>query len=153
MRIVALDPGGTTGVAIKEEGAEWGFRQIGPEEHHDSLWYLLMEVYPDILVVEHFEWRPNRHENKEYGDRYVELISREYEGIAKLWGLVHSRKVVIQTASQAKSFVKDENIKKLGLWKPGQKHAMDALRHALRYITDPKSSHPGRLRYLEKGWK
>jgi len=153
MRLVALDPGGVTGWASKREDEQWLFQQIGPEEHHDLLYRMLTSHLPTVVVCEHFEWRPNRHQNAEYGDRYVELISREYEGVVKLWGSIFNMPVVIQTAGHAKGFVKDENIKKLGLWQPGQKHAMDALRHALRYITDPKNDHPDRMKYLQKGWK
>jgi hypothetical protein len=170
VRYLGLDPGGTTGCAelwleptygedrhirpAEEWIPHWTFCQIGPDEHHGDLWNYLTVLAPrDGIACEHFEWRPNRHQNAEYGDRYVELISREYEGIVKLAHDVLGYPLWIQTASQAKSFVKDDNIKNLGLWQPGQKHAMDALRHLLYRLTLKDDIAGIRLELLRKGWK
>jgi hypothetical protein len=42
---------------------------------------------------------------------------------------------VRQTPSAAKKFVPDSQLKRLGLWKPGQDHARDAIRHMILAMT------------------
>jgi hypothetical protein len=41
---------------------------------------------------------------------------------------------VFQTANEAKRFVPDAQLKRLGLWLPGADHARDAVRHLVRAI-------------------
>jgi hypothetical protein len=57
--------------------------------------------------------------------------------------------MVLQTPAQAKGFVKDANLKKLGVWFPGQRHAMDAMRHLTFWMVNKE----GRKDLLTKGWK
>jgi hypothetical protein len=165
--ILSLDPGGTTGWAMyKDDGvSKSGFScgQIGPEEHHYDLYTFLEREHAKGMTViyEQFEWRPNRHQNAAYGDRYVELISKEYIGVIKCFvqdrtsEVFHSSarpRLVMQTAAEAKGFVKDDNIRKLGLWTPGLKHAMDAYRHMLYYLI---KQGPASVQneVLKLGWK
>lgn len=39
-----------------------------------------------------------------------------------------------QTAQQAKGFCTDDKLQAWGLWQEGQRHARDAIRHALYYL-------------------
>jgi hypothetical protein len=164
-RILALDPGGTTGWASytanripavdgPEEYYDETFDcgQIGPEEHHGTLHHLLgaQQTLEFVLVVESFEFRNMdvRHRDN------INLMSREYIGVAKLFAeqrmigpmvapsvSVHQR-FVLQTAGLAKGFIPDKGpqankkIKDAGLWYPNQKHAMDAMRHLLWYLVN-----------------
>jgi hypothetical protein len=143
MRILALDPGGTTGWALYQGGPfalmdnpQRGIKlgHIGPMEHHLQLKeFIETEISHDfMLVCESFEYRRDQRDN-------VNLISKEYIGVVKRLQQERASKgtvplrVHFQTAAKGKGFWTDQKIKKLGLWWPGHKHAMDALRHLLHY--------------------
>jgi len=138
MRILSFDPGGTTGWALWEGngdriGTGYNFGQMGPGDHHLQLQQFVEQQHSgkDFQVVcESFEYRQNQDRTT------VSLVSVEYIGVLKLIEQDRSytfNKVVWQTAAKGKAFWTDDKIKKLGLWWPGHKHAMDALRHLLYY--------------------
>lgn len=153
-RVLAFDPGGTTGWAYCEHKVgddpsilEWHHGQIGPHEHHDELWdhinsyaFGLNDGPALQIVYESFEFR--QHINKEHAKTGVELISKEYIGIIKLWWQQNSHmpEPYSQTASNAKGLIPDkgpqanEKLKQLGLYVPAMKHANDAYRHLLKYM-------------------
>jgi hypothetical protein len=161
-RILACDPGGTTGYKY----AEWmpidGYKtipfdledlyikggQIGPDEHHVTLDAMLEDFHaydPNIdapleIVCESFEFR--QHIKKDHAKTKVELISKEYIGIVKLFAANNwaSCKLYFQTASAAKDLVDDWKIKVLGrnLWVPGNDHENDAARHLFRHMVVTK---------------
>jgi hypothetical protein len=108
----------------------WEFRQLGPDQHHLALWKLLTAVNPDVVVCERFQSRPNIG-----GNGTVNLMAPEYIGVAKLYCTSTETDFVLQQPSAAKGLWTDQKIKTLNLWQPNQKHAMDALRHALYYLT------------------
>lgn len=141
MRIVALDPGGTTGVAIYTHSADTASgafhnerivrKQLGPDRHHVELWKLLTSENPDVIVCESFEFR--QFDKK---DRHnIVLVSKEYIGIVELYCAMTGKEHKPQTASVGKAFWSDDKIKRLGLWVPGNPHSMDATRHLLHYLT------------------
>jgi hypothetical protein len=157
-RILSLDPGGTTGWASSQfpNGRElrslddlyFNGGQIGPEEHHHELWehlkvhhsYAKQEGVPFEVVCESFEFR--QHINKEHAKTKVELISKEYIGIVKLFCVTYEIPLTFYTASAAKAFVPDKGpqrdvrIKALGIdrRRPEWEHYMDAARHLLRHM-------------------
>src|SRR5690606_19133575 len=127
MRYVALDPGGTTGWAyFDEEG--WERNQFNRIAHHQALYDALMEANPGVLIVETFVYRKGLDD--------VNLMAREYIGVAKLWWQQNRTKsdIVMQTPAQAKNFITDKKLKALGLQVPGAPHANDATRHLLYYL-------------------
>lgn len=147
--IIALDPGGTTGIAMATYNGIWeptiaNFRietsELGPHEHHEELdtfitsnWLEGRAVYgvPNYLVCESFEFRQNLDKRK------VELISKEYIGICKLIVAGYNIKYVEQSASMAKGFVTDEKLDRLGILeipKYPNRHRNDALRHMIRFM-------------------
>lgn len=159
-RIIALDPGGTTGwstytatrMALPEPGYEyydekWACGQIGPEEHHFLLSEFLgmQRTQSYVIVCESFEFRNMDRRNRDN----LSLISREYIGVVKrFYQAIKAKmpeadvKLVMQTASLAKGFIPDsgaqanKKIREAGLWYPDQKHAMDATRHLLWYLVN-----------------
>jgi hypothetical protein len=170
-RVMALDPGGTTGWAtytaermpavdgpeeyLKEE---WACGQLGPDEHHGALFDLLglQQTAEFHVVCESFEFRNTDRRHRDS----LNLMSREYIGVAKLF--YHQRmapadfqQLRFQTAGKAKGFIPDsgpmanKKIKDAGLWYPNQKHAMDAMRHLLYYLTNVE----GRMDLVERWWK
>lgn len=142
MKILAFDPGGTTGWAQFEieyiDGVpQWQLPlfkhftcgQIGDNaEHHLLLWKLLMREHPDIVIGERFDNR---------GNEFARLMSKEYLGILKLWCELFEQEFVSQGASDAKGWVGNDKLDTLGLLaQPRTKwvHANDALRHMLFFL-------------------
>lgn len=144
--IMSIDPGGTTGWSLWTK-TEIKTGEISEDEHHGTLAYVIRFYEPELIICESFEYRNT-------SPAGLNLIPVEYIGIVKLVAVNILADVEMQTASIAKGFVKDENIKRLGLWEPGKPHAMDALRHLLFYIVN-RTSEPiyGSTDILERGWK
>lgn len=128
MKVVALDPGTTTGIAVfddyNEGETEWERTQLGPQAHHLQLFDHLCYHDPDIVVCESFIFQPRRK---------VILDSVEYIGVAKLWCEDEKKPLKLQTPAQGKAFWTDDKIRSLGLWQASRPHAMDATRHLLFY--------------------
>ena len=127
--ILAVDPGGTTGLAWNQHSSPNIVRslQLGPNEHHSELWDFLTVYAPQHIVCESFTYRN--------GLAKADLIPVEYIGVIRLWAEKDVRPMTMQTPSMAKKFFDDKKVKAAGLWKPGMPHAMDAVRHLLYYIT------------------
>jgi hypothetical protein len=170
-RIVALDPGGTTGVAILrlEEGQLLReVHQFGPGAHHRDLWNLLNAAYHYgqledgmLIVCESFEYRNRAREG-------LVLDSVKYIGVTELFADLHSCPVVFQSASMgkvgaddSKGFVRRKNLKKLEWpWTHELRHQADATGHALYYmIHNPtflrEDPHNAKIKsdLLNKGWR
>lgn len=159
---VALDPGGTTGWAAfraeriwnpLEERFEyfdesWTCGQLGPGDHHNELDILLGTLHTEAyhIICERFEYRNRSRPG-------LDLSSREYIGVAKRFCQERSVPYWPQSAAQGKGFVKDRHIKNLGLWFPGQKHAMDATRHLLFWFVHTYEDKRFGQHLLEKAWK
>lgn len=129
-RILAIDPGTTTGLAVYHTTEDrWELAQIGPEPHHLALYRLCCNA--DEIVCEDFNFRPNP------GRRKIVLDSKEYIGIAKLASEQYDIPLRMQLPSQAKGLWSDDKLKALDRWFAGNsyKHAMDATRHMLYYLT------------------
>jgi hypothetical protein len=166
-RILALDPGGTTGwaycdfnypildyktLSISLDDFKFTSGHIGPGDHHSELFDFITGLYrrngpeiPDLeLVCESFEFR--QHINKDEAKTKVELMSKEYIGIVKLIAEQCEIPLAFQTASAAKHLVPDKGpqanvkLKQLGVYQPVTHwvHAMDAMRHLLFYMVRDK---------------
>lgn len=133
---IALDPGGTTGwVRYRPndpQGKQFVCGQMGPLDHHSQLFAHLENSATShyVVICESFEFRQNRQRDN------INLMSREYIGVVKLFGQERHLSVVFQTAAMAKGFVSDEKLKVMGLWVPGHKHAMDAMRHLIYHLVN-----------------
>jgi hypothetical protein len=143
VRIIALDPGGTTGIAvcdvriIKPDYLEydWNWYELGPHEHHKELFDFLkvntVGFKSDFTIVcESFEFRQNRQRDN------INLMSREYIGVVKLYHKMYGVPVVFQTAGAAKGFVSDDKLKVMGLYQKSSKHERDATRHLIYYMVN-----------------
>lgn len=138
MIIVALDPGGTTGVAeIDTTLRVFSVTEI-ENEHHGRLYSYLDAINPETVICEGFDDR----------DRARETISLEYIGAAKCWCQHNAADYVEQSTSIGKEFWTDKKIKTLDLWVPAKPHAMDALRHLLYFLTFKENN-----TYWVKKWK
>jgi hypothetical protein len=153
LTITALDPGGTTGVALyvadvihNTDGVpeyyneKWNTAQIGPEPHHKKLYQLLerWHVANTIVICENFQYRQHPEAPS------VELVSVEYIGVAKLFAQVRETPILVmqetgkvippKDKNKPGGFWTDDKLKRVGRWSAGRKHANDAMRHLLHYM-------------------
>lgn len=120
--IIAFDPGLTTGYAMTiRETYQFGHLS----ENLKSIYDFLTFHKPTYIVYEDFKHRPQI--------ITTELYSLQVIGIIRLWAQQYYTPVSTMLPATAKAFWTDDKIKALGLWKPGHKHAMDALRVLLTY--------------------
>jgi hypothetical protein len=142
--IVAIDPGGTTGLAVWNSLTnshpiltQFEFSQLTGDHHHD-LWVFLLQWSaraeqfrtPFHVVYERFEFQ------KEKQREGLNYDAKEYIGIVKLFRAKYGPAVHLHDQSRGqKTFWSDEKIKTLGLWQNGRRHAMDALNHLLYYVS------------------
>ena len=129
MYCVALDPGGTTGIAyVRDEAAPWNLEvlQLGPDPHHSDLLRFLNTVKPEVIVCESFQ---------NTGQDAAILTSMEYIGIVKLYRQMRLGTLVFQSASIAKQFWDDNKLRAHHMYLPAMRHARDACRHYLYWRT------------------
>lgn len=130
MRIVAIDPGVTTGLCFYAPEFETLERvQLGPEDHYQTLWHILEDFNPDVIICESFQ---------NMSDLRQEDTTKplEYIGVVKLYNeFVKPCRVGFQTAAQGKEFWDDDKLKAVALYEKGRPHSNDATRHFLYYWT------------------
>lgn len=165
VKILSLDPGGTTGYSWceldpgdKKQIPEFYGGQIGPGKHHLDLFNLLQEGW-DVVVCESFEYRMVAIDDDKTGTVYspvIELISKEYIGVVELWSqgtqTGRAAKIVFQKPAVAvgqKTFWTKEKMVKMGVYKSGERHRNDATRHLLHY-TVTKLGYRAILSYLRR---
>lgn len=123
--------------------AQFSFSHIKGDDHHEDLWqtlnlfraHALWHPLPPTIICESFDFRKT-----DQGRDKIEYVSAEYIGIVKLYQrMFPDIRLVMQSAGTAKGGFwgtkHDSKIKAINLWEPGMKHAMDALRHLLYYVT------------------
>lgn len=122
--ILAFDPGVTTGVAYYDRVQDhYFFNELdGPLK---EIYEFLFELQPTCVVYEEFRYRPVQ--------GHAILYSVEVIGVVKLYCQDSYITPDLHPPAITKPFWTDDKIKKLGLWRPGQGHAMDALRQLLRH--------------------
>lgn len=123
-KVIAFDPGVTTGIAIATLTDPIQYETFH-QQGHVSLWNFLNDEVPDAIVYEKFFYQRR--------DKVV-LEPVEIIGIIKLYAALTFTDIVGLSAQQAKVFWTDAKIRQLGLWETNRKHGMDALRHLLYYL-------------------
>lgn len=147
--ILGLDPGGTTGwCRWHRDKDDYNLVQFDtaladPEKIRLFVKYLRCQyAWNDTLdvVCEIFEYR----QEDSMGRTKIDYTPAKVEGAVRY---IHAymehnepgdSKLVFQQANQAKgkgAFWTEDKLRRVGLWKPGEPHAMDALRHVLYYRT------------------
>jgi hypothetical protein len=122
MRVMAFDPGVTTGVALVED-ERYTVYQVD-SRNLDTIWTELDTQRPTEVAYEDFKHRPTM--------LSAELYSLQVIGVIRLW-CSESIECRAYLPARVKAFWDNAKVKKLGLWKPGQPHAMDALRVLLTH--------------------
>jgi hypothetical protein len=146
VKVIAIDPGGTTGWATFEVEAlrstgevHWRGKtvakcfddggQLNQPNHHALLWELLVSQGADYVICERFEHRNND---------FTELISLEYIGVVKAYAQRFRVNLIMQGAHQAFNF-NDRGMKldRLGLTLTPYKKWKDAnaaRKHLVYYL-------------------
>jgi hypothetical protein len=125
---IALDPGGTTGVAIVKEPEHLWHVTVDEltGDHHRKLFQLLHTSAPSFVICESFENR---------GMSNTSIVSMEYIGIVKLYLQQSGASGIWQSASTGKAFWTGAKLKEYGLYVAGLRHARDAIRHYAAWRT------------------
>jgi hypothetical protein len=149
VKVVALDPGITTGLAIGNIMVDWGLMLIDTGQakyNHKELYDGLVRQRPQHLVCERFEFRKKSREG-------LILYSRELIGIANLYSQQFGISLTMQQPSEALGgFWTDKQLKKDKLYKVTTGgHANDALRHLLQWYVFGAGFKYNKAGY-EKGW-
>lgn len=143
MRILAVDPGPTTGFCLYDTEANHKVIEVWNEPldklramakgMHDSLWSILSTYSFDTMLLELFQHRPDQ--------QAADIRAAEYVGVGKLYAQQnpHINTVMVSASTIGKTaFWSDDNkrVKQLGLYNSkAAPHGMDALRHVLYYVT------------------
>jgi hypothetical protein len=132
VRILALDPGGTTGYAIAEIPlpglVELAYSQRKMDE--SELWDFLDAVQPNHIVCEDFEYR-----NKP--PTGLDLTPIKLIGVVNLFATNRNVRpeLYMQKAAVGKGHFTDLRLKTLNVYQKGVPHGRDAARHLLHWFT------------------
>lgn len=135
MRILAVDPGRTNGIAFRNSSGNISSVQIAYVDHGEALplafYNFIVNFKPELIAYESYNFIQGR-----TGNDYtpVEMI-----GIINLYSQMYKIGTHPMTSGQAKGFWSDDKIKALDLWIPGQRHGMDALRVLLTHLMSTDS--------------
>jgi hypothetical protein len=156
--VVAVDPGGTTGIcAVRVLAGD--LASIDARTFYNGIAFLAYDQWPEIsapeavlntllsiaasfegrfpLVIEDFSLRRmSRDRDLLSPVRVGERIAERLAGSPLADG-VH---VVMQTPSEAIGTVTDDRLRRWGLYRRGQPHARDALRHAVHFLRRARDS-------------
>jgi hypothetical protein len=131
-RLIAFDPGKTTGVSLWQYDSDTPLSLVGSGQIEGGVDGFIEYFYPkgmflpwDVIVSESFVLdgrTPN-----------PDVTPLKIEGILE----AHAHRTGALVRFQRNNFkahVDNDLLKKFELYKPGQPHAMDSMRHALAYM-------------------
>lgn len=129
IKVIAFDPGITTGYAIGFiKDGRMGVLSGQQKYSHNELYAAMKLAHPDIAVTESFEFRRKSRSG-------LILFSVEMIGVMALYCGHHGIPLFRQTAMKGKSYYTDAKLKKDHLYKTAKPHANDACRHLLHWYT------------------
>ena len=131
--VLSLDPGETTGACKFVGNAPAWIEQIPTgliPQMAVSLCDLILTNKPDVLVVEDYrvyKWKTDSH-------AWAGLHTPRLIGMIEFFAFTQGIPLVKQSAQVGKGFCTDERLKEWGFYKPGKRHAVDAVRHACQFL-------------------
>lgn len=132
-RILALDPGHTTGWALFEGCDLEASGQLDTSDIAKAVkaFEFLMDDNPDVVVLEDYriyKWRQKQHVGSD-------MLTTRVIGCIETVAIQHFVNTIIkQPAHVAKGFCTDAKLKDWGYYHTGQRHARDAIRHGCYFI-------------------
>ncbi len=128
--VVAVDPGGTTGLAVWSPDLGLSLREVSPAI--DAVFWLAdmaRTLEPTTFVVEKYIITPATAKLSQQHDA-LEII-----GALKYLVRKYDHKMVMQSPSEAKAYSTNDKLKRVGWYRPGLDHARDASRHLLLHLS------------------
>jgi hypothetical protein len=132
-RILAFDPGETTGVACLKGGDVELYEQFKTKpigEGAELLHGLIRNLSPDFLICEDYRiyaWKADDHK---WNPLHTPALIGAVQYICYMEHLPYH----MEMAQVPKAFTTDDKLRGLGLYLPGKPHARDAMRHAVWWI-------------------
>jgi len=131
--LLSLDPGETTGWAVFIGSKLFRSGQIKTKTVETGiveLQGLLKKYKPDFLVYEHYRVYQHKAKDHAHSDLHTSQFIGAIKTICLLWGINYHA----QMASVAKGFCTDEKLKFWDMYRKGEKHARDAIRHGTYFL-------------------
>lgn len=129
MKVIAIDPGGTTGITIAQFGTDVMYVRPTQDRYtpKEFMEFLMLHVgTASWVIIESFEFRKGARQG-------LDLTPAHLIGVAM--ASVPEDRLRQQTAAVGKShFGNDQKLKDRKLWIPGKPHAMDSLRHFMQWF-------------------
>lgn len=132
MKILAIDPGFATGIATGDvkDGKVTNPNTLIVTGFTDTTFeieLLLMKFKPELVVIERFTITAATGKKDTKGSlQAIELI-----GVTRYLAGIWKVPLELQSPEDAKSFVTDDKLKKIGWYVSGPDHARDASRHLI----------------------
>jgi len=130
-RLLAIDPGETTGIAFFVNGILRHDEQINIKlDNLMPLMRLVEKINPEIVVCEDYIV---------YGSKvrmhaWNKLITPQIIGAIRFICEFNDVKFYTQLASTAKGFCNDAKLKEWGYWVKGHEHSRDSIRHGAYFL-------------------
>lgn len=141
VHVWAFDPGETTGwchMSVHDEGI--GVFDLGELDH-----FAIGNLLFDNPTLRAAVSKQNIIQMEFVVEKYImnskitqSPWSLETTGLIRYFAKIYNVPMNSQTPSQAKNLITNDIIQKAGLYVPGKGHAMDAVRHALYFLTVKK---------------
>lgn len=134
--LLSLDPGHTTGFAF------WCVENNGPQIvksgqlrswHNEELvfdeFHKLLKTTDRVVMESYqvYDWKKDEHS-------FSQVPTIQIIGCIKTLCQLEKKPYYTQTAQVAKQFVTDEKLEKWGMWKVGERHARDSIRHGCYWL-------------------
>lgn len=137
-RLLALDPGETTGWCLFKQGQlfHWGQQDCKKPGYKtaipdgNAILKLFADTQPTVVVCEDYRIYAQKSETH-IGKT---LFTPKLIGMIDLHCEMQNLPVTYQMASAAKGFCKDDKLKRWGFYEEGLKHSRDAIRHACYFL-------------------
>lgn len=127
-KILALDPGETTGIAYFEAGVLKYHDQLKTKEWPAAVHELQQAFHmyvSDYVVCEDYKvygWKRDEH-------AWAALHTPQLIGCVRTLCALEMIPLELRMAVDAKTFCTDDKLTLWGMYKPGMRHARDAIRH------------------------
>lgn len=153
LKVLALDPGETTGYALAVLDSRFYLAYDEARLSHEDFWKFLQKVMRHgsvHTVCEDFEFRQGKQKDG------LNLYPVELIGILRLF-CSNDRwyPLWMQKAAQGKGYYDDNKLKKLGVYQKGYDHGRDAARHLLHWFqfgAGYQFNHDPQLELVTEDW-
>lgn len=129
-KILALDPGETTGWATFVDGELQKSGEVGQNDSLMDVMRLIDREQPTTIVVEAYRiysWKADTHS-------WSDLFTPRLIGAIELKCIQNKIPMYTEMAQGAKNFCTNKKLKSWGYYKKGARHARDAIRHGCYWL-------------------